>query len=288
MDSTDLGMSNLYINHNNYSSSQQINLNPPQNQDIEKENVSSGGFCSCLLVRMAQGLLWIIIIVFYLIPLGFGANQLLYLVESRTYKVPGQRFLVPAHFDNSSHIRKNSRKQQNFYMHIYCTGPRGENNFSRPTIVIEADANLTGFAYRGLQKQLSTTAAWRVCVYDRAGYGWSAMSPLGSNRPHVTVARLLSLLQQADELGEAKRVILLGHGAGFPIVQLFAAIYPSQVAGVGSLDGFPSIWRLQGRRNRDIFDLTTASCGTLNMLRALESVGVSRALLEYYWSSLRC
>lgn len=46
-------------------------------------------------------------------------------------------------------------------------------------------------------------------------------------------------------------------------------------------------FRLTGRSNRDIFDATTASCGTLNMVRALESVGVSRALLAYYWSSYR-
>jgi len=284
MDSNDLGMSNLYGNHQ-YSPSQQ-SLSPPQNHSVEK-TASTGGLCSCILVRIVQGLLWIIIIVFYLIPLGFGANQLLFLYESRTSHVPGQRYLVPTHFSTSSRVRSTSSKPQSFHMHIYCTGPRAENNYSRPTIVIEADANITGFAYRGLQKQLSSSLAWRVCVYDRAGYGWSAMSPLGSNRPRVTVARLLSLLQQAEELGNAKKVILLGHGDGFPIVQLFAAIYPSHVAGVGSLDGFPSIWRLLGRSNRDIFDITTATCGTLNMLRALESVGVSRALLEYYWSSLR-
>ena len=75
------------------------------------------------------------------------------------------------------------------------------------------------------------------------------------------------------------------------------------------LDGFPNLLRLQGlfffvspepvilmqnssnsasgRSNQEIFDTITASCGTLNMLRALESVGVSRALLAYYWSSYR-
>jgi hypothetical protein len=97
------------------------------------------------------------------------------------------------------------------------------------------------------------------------------------------------------------------------MVQLFTHTYPAVVAGVAMLDGFPNLLRLQGlfssvspepvilmqnihncfsnsasgRSNREIFDTITASCGTLNMVRALESVGVSRALLAYYWSSYR-
>ena len=38
-------------------------------------------------------------------------------------------------------------------MHIYCSGQR---TTGRPTLVVEADANITGFAYRNLQLLLST------------------------------------------------------------------------------------------------------------------------------------
>jgi pimeloyl-ACP methyl ester carboxylesterase len=72
----------------------------------------------------------------------------------------------------------------------------------------------------------------RVCVYDRAGRGWSQSA--GHPQDGVEVATdLHTLLERAEEPGP---FVLAGHSAGGIYVLNFAHLFPSQTAGVVLLD----------------------------------------------------
>ena len=75
-------------------------------------------------------------------------------------------------------------------------------------------------------------ATTRVCVYDRAGRGWSESA--GTPQDGVQVATDLHTL--LDRAGEQGPYVLAGHSAGGLYVLNFARLYPDQVAGVALLD----------------------------------------------------
>jgi pimeloyl-ACP methyl ester carboxylesterase len=109
-------------------------------------------------------------------------------------------------------------------LHLYCTGSAG------PTVVMEAG----GGAMASDLDRISTavSADTRVCVYDRAGRGWSESA---QTAPHgVQIATdLHTLLERA---GVAGPYVLAGHSFGGLYVQTFAAQYPSEVAGMVLID----------------------------------------------------
>jgi pimeloyl-ACP methyl ester carboxylesterase len=110
-------------------------------------------------------------------------------------------------------------------LHINCTGS------GSPTVVLEPGLGDTSSMMSGwIAPAVAKTT--RVCVYDRAGRGWSEASP--SPRDGVgTATDLHSLLARA---GEAGPFVLAGHSAGGVYVLNFAKLYPDQVAGVVLLD----------------------------------------------------
>jgi pimeloyl-ACP methyl ester carboxylesterase len=72
----------------------------------------------------------------------------------------------------------------------------------------------------------------RVCVYDRAGRGWS--EPAAGPEDGVAVATALhALLEGAGEPGP---YVLAGHSAGGIYVLNFARLFPEEVAGVVLID----------------------------------------------------
>ena len=109
-------------------------------------------------------------------------------------------------------------------LHLYCTGT------GSPTVVIEAG----GGAMASDLAQISEAVAGetRVCVYDRAGRGWSESA---QTSPHgVQIATdLHALLQRAQVPGP---YVLAGHSFGGLYVQTYAARYPSDVAGMVLID----------------------------------------------------
>ena len=72
----------------------------------------------------------------------------------------------------------------------------------------------------------------RVCVYDRAGRGWS--EPADSPQDAAQIATdLHTLLQRGNVPGP---YVLAGHSFGGLYVLTFAARYPDEVAGMVLLD----------------------------------------------------
>jgi pimeloyl-ACP methyl ester carboxylesterase len=110
-------------------------------------------------------------------------------------------------------------------LHIDCRGSGG------PTVVLEP----------GLGEVSTMMAAWvapdvatstRVCVYDRAGRGWSE-SASGPQDGVQVATDLHTLLSRAGEPGP---YVLAGHSAGGIYVLDFVKAFPRDVAGVVLLD----------------------------------------------------
>jgi pimeloyl-ACP methyl ester carboxylesterase len=109
-------------------------------------------------------------------------------------------------------------------LHINCTG-RGS-----PTVVLEPGLGEPSTAMAWIAPSVARTT--RVCVYDRAGRGWSeaVSTPRDGTQ---TATDLHTLLQRAGEPGP---FVLAGHSAGGIYVLNFARLFPEQVAGVVLLD----------------------------------------------------
>ena len=99
-----------------------------------------------------------------------------------------------------------------------------------PTVVIDAALGTAPVEDSAWQKIASKTAAvTRVCLYDRAGLGGSDRN----NKPVITS------LDSATDMARALKVaglngpfLIVGHSIGGLNAQVFASVYPSEVAGL--------------------------------------------------------
>ncbi|MEM6591037.1 MAG: alpha/beta hydrolase [Cyanobacteria bacterium P01_C01_bin.73] len=103
-------------------------------------------------------------------------------------------------------------------LHLYVVGE------SSPTIVL--DHSLGGIEGYFLADKLANLA--RVCVYDRAGYGWSDQS-LYPRTSHQIVKELDALLVRANI---QPPYILVGNSFGSYNVRLYAHMFPQKVVGI--------------------------------------------------------
>ena len=110
-----------------------------------------------------------------------------------------------------------------YRLHLYVVGD------ARPTIIL--DHSLGGIEGYFLVEELAKLA--RVCIYDRAGYGWSDRSPHPRTSSQI-VAELDTLLTQA---GIEPPYILVGNSFGSYNVRLYAHRFPEKVIGMVLTDG---------------------------------------------------
>ena len=113
-------------------------------------------------------------------------------------------------------------------LYLQCVGS------GSPTIVWEAGAQGSGWTNTAqyLMGKLAETS--RVCVYDRAGLGWSDPGPYEElSHWSAVVADLHTALQKAGEKGP---YVMAGHSYGGLLARLFAYTYPKEVAGVVAID----------------------------------------------------
>ncbi len=127
--------------------------------------------------------------------------------DATTYPMPGRLIDVGGH-----------------RLHINCTG------IGSPTVVLEPGLGEPSTAMAWIAADVATTT--RVCVYDRAGRGWSESAPAPQDGIQ-TATDLHTLLERAGEPGP---YVLAGHSAGGIYVLNFAHLYPQQVAGMVLLD----------------------------------------------------
>jgi pimeloyl-ACP methyl ester carboxylesterase len=106
-------------------------------------------------------------------------------------------------------------------LHVDCRGPsRG------PTVILETGALASSLYYQRARDEIARST--RVCLYDRAGLGWSDPAPY----PRSFADRaddLHTLLSKAKIRGP---YILVGHSMGGLIVREFVARHPKGVIGV--------------------------------------------------------
>jgi pimeloyl-ACP methyl ester carboxylesterase len=111
-----------------------------------------------------------------------------------------------------------------YELHLHCEGE------GSPTVILETGAG--GFSSHWVYVQEEVAEFTRVCAYDRAGLGWSEVSP----RPRtsdVVVEELHTLLSEADV---AEPYVLVGHSLGGVFVRRYAHQFPDEVAGMVLVD----------------------------------------------------
>jgi pimeloyl-ACP methyl ester carboxylesterase len=109
-------------------------------------------------------------------------------------------------------------------LYLNCVGS------GSPTVVLEPGAGATSSHMGWIAPALARSI--RVCVYDRAGRGWS--EPADTPQDGARIATdLHTLVHRAGEVGP---YVLAGHSFGGLYVRIFAAHYPDEVAGLVLVD----------------------------------------------------
>ena len=111
-----------------------------------------------------------------------------------------------------------------YRLHLECHGSRG------PTVILEPGAGGSAASMGLIAPAVARDS--RVCVYDRAGRGWS--DPAASPPDGAQIATdLHTLLDRAHVPGP---YVLAGHSFGGLYVRTYAAKYPDEVAGLVLVD----------------------------------------------------
>jgi pimeloyl-ACP methyl ester carboxylesterase len=98
------------------------------------------------------------------------------------------------------------------------------------TVMLESGAVADSMTWSDVQPTLAKT--FRVCSYDRAGYGFSEGA---ATAPYIqSTAQDLHALLRAARI--ARPVVLVGHSLGTNIVREFASKYPADVGAIVLLD----------------------------------------------------
>ena len=113
-------------------------------------------------------------------------------------------------------------------LHISCAGS------GTPTVILEAALGEPAVMMSGWI-QPGVAATTKVCVYDRAGKGWS--EPAEKPQDGLALAADLHTLLSRAQVDPP--YVLVGHSSGGIYVQIYAAQYPEQVAGMVLLDSQP-------------------------------------------------
>lgn len=158
--------------------------------------------------RSGRALLYPVLALLTIAALGGGCATVRDAVHATAGPAQGQRLDVGGH-----------------RLYLHCTGS------GSPTVVLEPGAGETSSAFALIAPAVARDT--RVCVYDRAGRGWSdAASTIPQDAAQI-VADLHALLQRGGAPGP---YVLAGHSFGGLYVLTFAARHPEEVAGLVLVD----------------------------------------------------
>lgn len=107
-----------------------------------------------------------------------------------------------------------------YRLQLYCTG------IGSPTVIVEPGMGLDWVGWRFVIGGL--TPFQRVCVYDRAGYGWSDRGP----KPRTALREAEELHALLSNARVAGPYILAAHSFGGYIARIYASRYRASLAGV--------------------------------------------------------
>ena len=157
--------------------------------------------------RTRRWLVYPLLTVLALASIGGGYETVRESIDATAYPPPGQLIDVGGH-----------------RLHLNCTGS------GSPTVVLEPGLGEVSSAMGWIAPVVARDT--RVCVYDRAGRGWSDPAD-GPQDAVQTITDLHTLLDHAHIPGP---YVLAGHSFGGLYILTFAATYPDQVAGMVLLD----------------------------------------------------
>lgn len=141
----------------------------------------------------------------------------------------------------------------NHRVHLFCQGANA------PTVVIEPGLGVDWVAWAPVILDLARSV--EVCVYDRAGYGWSEAGPMPRTAER-SAADLHQLLASSHHRGP---YVLVAHSFGGYIARIYASRYPDRLGGVVLVDpaerepgdiarapekAMGSLWSLSGLTDR--------------------------------------
>ncbi len=156
-------------------------------------------------------------------------------------------------------------------LHIDCAGT------GSPTVVLEPGLGEPSTAMAWIAPDVAATT--RVCVYDRAGRGWSDAAP-GPQDGHQVATDLHTLLARAGERGP---FVLAGHSAGGIYVLNFAHLFPREVAGVVLLDSMHPEQYTRIPSWPAFYELFRRASG---VMPSLSRLGIGRAVYQTSYGSL--
>ncbi len=157
--------------------------------------------------RSGRWLIYPVLGMLALASIGGGYETVQRAVDAGTYPMPGQLIDVGGHS-----------------LHLNCTGS------GSPTVVLEPGAGLSSSDLGWISPAVA--AETRVCVYDRAGRGWS--EPAETPQDGMQIATdLHTLLQRGNVPGP---YVVAGHSFGGLYALIFADQYPDEVAGMVLVD----------------------------------------------------
>jgi pimeloyl-ACP methyl ester carboxylesterase len=157
--------------------------------------------------RGARWLLFSVLAVLMIASVVGGSETVRTSIDARAYPMPGQLVDVGGH-----------------RMHLHCTGT------GSPTVILEPGQGGASSDLGWVAPAVAGDST--VCVYDRAGRGWSDAADGPQDAARIA-ADLHTLLERAQVPGP---YVLAGHSFGGLYVQTFAATYPGQVVGLVLLD----------------------------------------------------
>jgi pimeloyl-ACP methyl ester carboxylesterase len=157
--------------------------------------------------RTRRWIVYPLLTVLALASIGGGYETVRESNDATAYPPPGQLIDVGGH-----------------RLHLNCTGS------GSPTVVLEPGLGEVSPAMAWIAPVVARDT--RVCVYDRAGRGWSDPAD-GPQDAVQTTTDLHTLLDHAHIPGP---YVLAGHSFGGLYILTFAATYPDQVAGMVLLD----------------------------------------------------
>jgi pimeloyl-ACP methyl ester carboxylesterase len=161
--------------------------------------------------------LWLSIGILSLAAIGASYQIIATMIDQRAYLPPGQMIDIGG-----------------YRLHLYCMGSNVDGS---PTVILENGLGSISSAWARLQPEVAK--ATRVCSYDRAGMGWSDLSPEPRDAQHIA-QELHTLLHNANISGP---YVLVGWSFGGLYVRKYAGQYSDEVNGIVLLDSsHPDQW----------------------------------------------
>ncbi|MEZ5346893.1 MAG: alpha/beta hydrolase [Pyrinomonadaceae bacterium] len=156
-----------------------------------------------------------------------------------------------------------------YKLHINCVGPEGTAGEDLPTVVFEAGAGVTSAVNHWILDGVSKTT--EVCVYDRAGIGWSDENNLP--RDAKTVNETLHTL--LDKAGVKRPFVFAGHSIAGLYMRDYVERYPDEVLGLAFLDpSHPDQYEMFGFTGEQRKELDDSVVSQISMVDWLIKFGV--------------